>query len=289
MGSTASATFVQHPDFIVEEQRDESSSEDDRQQRYNRECEKRFGIREVLRNTEIVQISEEDLYSKEEQTMKSELVVTYSSEDNDYDQILSEERFDFAVFVNGETTSASASYLPLKYQHNDNTALYRGMISPDAPKAAFLPLTADDEEEKDNAQACYLRSVWLSTMLYGEMKLPSNLGEGQQGHGNSEELLLRDLGMDPLRYRGGNNRSFLPAFSIYQLLRLILNVLLLLFFGGFVFFFRLDDHDDYFECDNDSVASSSKEDYRGILDQVRARRNIAKKEGWSMPLVPVRD
>ena len=91
------------------------------------------------------------------------------------------------------------------------------------------------EEEKDNAQAFYLRSVWLSMMLYGEMKLPAHPGEGQQGHGNSEELLLRDLGMDPLRYRGGNNRSFLPAFSIYQLLRLILNVLLLLFFGGFVF------------------------------------------------------
>merc|ERR1711907_368788 len=289
MGSTASATFVQHPDFIVEEQRDESSSEDDRQQRYNRECEKRFGIREVLRNTEIVQISEEDLYSKEEQTMKSELVVTYSSEDNDYDQILSEERFDFAVFVNGESTKSS--YLPLKYQHNGNTALYRGMISPDAPKAAFLPLTADDEEEKDNAQACYLRSVWLSTMLYGEMKLPAHL-QAREVHGNSEELLLRDLGMDPLRYGGGNNRSVFPAFSINQLLRFILNVLLLLFFGGFVFFFRLDDHDDYFECDNDSVASSSsssKEDYRGILDQVRARRKIAQKEGWSMPLVPVRE
>merc|ERR1711907_550381 len=290
MGSTASATFVQHPDFIVEEQRDESSSEDDRQQRYNRECEKRFGIREVLRNTEIVQISEEDLYSKEEQTMKSELVVTYSSEDNDYDQILSEERFDFAVFVNGETTSASASYLPLKYQHNDNTALYREMISPDAPKAAFLPFTADDEEEKDNAQACYLRSVWLSTMLYGEMKLPAHL-QGHQGHGNSEEVLIRDLGMDPLRYGGGNNRSVFPTFSIYQVLRFILSALLLLFFGGFVFFFRLDDHDDYFECDNDSVgslpsSSSPKEDYRGILDQVRARRKIAQKEGWSMPLVP---
>merc|ERR1711907_677134 len=136
MGSTASATFVQHPDFIVEEQRDESSSEDDRQQRYNRECEKRFGIREVLRNTEIVQISEEDLYSKEEQTMKSELVVTYSSSDNDNDQILSEERFDFAVFVNNETSSSTAPYLPLKYQQPTvgDGSIYREMISPDAPK-----------------------------------------------------------------------------------------------------------------------------------------------------------
>merc|ERR1712146_460500 len=97
-------------------------------------------------------------------------------------------------------------------------------------------------------------------------------------------------GLDPLRYGGGNKQCFLPAFSINQLLRFILSALLLLFFGGFVFFFRLDDHDHYFECDNDSVASSSsKEDYRGILDQVRARRKIAQKEGWSMPLVPVRE
>merc|ERR1712232_167124 len=130
----------------------------------------------------------------------------------DNDGLLSEDRFDFAVFVNDEILATTTPYLPPKYQQHavgdesrcngKNTSLYRGMISPDTPKAAFLPTNAsekEDDDDEDNvgavAQACYLRSVWLSTMLYDEMKLPSHR-EGRQGHGNSEELLLRDLGLD---------------------------------------------------------------------------------------------
>jgi hypothetical protein len=142
---------------------------------------------------------------------------------------------------NSQMITPSYEALPAKYRFRSNSKLYRQMISPDIPRAAFL-------EHPVDTSSAYLGSIWLSTLLYDEMDLSSNMisntssTKPHQMRLRYNDLLLQDLGLDHLRKK-----------SLWQ---------------------------EYF-------GTYTSLDYRGILQQVQDRRRIAQWEGWAVPLIPV--
>ena len=110
------------------------------------------------------------------------------------------------------------NFLPTKYQQvlKDSPSLYRGMISPNLPGVAFI-----DHFMNETTSSTYLASIWLSTMLYEEMILPSEQQQQresiQQLRQSSifrfNDLMMQDLDLDPMRKGFFHGRSIRIVFT----------------------------------------------------------------------------
>jgi hypothetical protein len=189
--------------------------------------------------------------------------------------------------------------------------LYRKMISPDIPNMAFLQVkttassssspspspTTDFNNTTMMTIRSYLSGIWLSTMLYGEMRLPSSQLQRREPLHHSftsstyNDLLLRDLGINPpnnpnpkliqqqqqfgTRSINSNNNS-----NSNEIIRGGTRII------GFTIGLL------YYYCLYNYPSNNKGKDYcyyyRGILQEIQMRRKIAQKEGWAMPLVPVK-
>jgi hypothetical protein len=247
-----------HPDFLVE-------AHHTTQQQYNEECAETFGVT-VRQDMTVVEMTEK----------YGGWVLTMKSSNGKQPQLF--EYFDFVViadepcqesassygcarfyhqflfpiflcivaflcnFANkqqervDDDTGTSPVYLPAEYKSTPR--LYRRMICRDIPSVAFVG---------HQSSTTYLASIWLSTMLHGEMTLPEPremVTKTRQWspvyHLNG--MLLQDLGLNPKR-----KQTFWEEI-----------------FGA-----------------------STHNNYCGLLDEIQQRRRISAQEGWAVPLTPV--
>jgi hypothetical protein len=206
--------------------------------------------------------------------------VTYQSQDPG--QRSRVEFFDYAIVMvpmgaDDEDKRNALSFLPEQSQEQLWTApssssspasssssrphLYRNMISPDVPNLALMVSDrTQEEDEQDDADGgyAYVASIWLSTVLYKEMALPSPEQQRREARTLSVrgeacrlvETLLRDLGLDNVirARRGGVLQRLFGQWSSY---------------------------------------SSSDNNYRGTLRLVQDRRRLAEREGWGVQLYAI--
>lgn len=132
-------------------------------------------------------------------------------------------------------------FIPTKYHEaaQSKSKFFRRILSSEISRVAFLG-------GLQNGGSVHLASVWLSTVLYEEMVLPTvglrSYGEDQpQVNLRYNDLLMKDLGLDPQRKRSGWEEMFM----LY-----------------------------------------TPSDYQGILRQVQERRRVSEQEGWAVPLRP---
>ncbi|KAG7345175.1 NADP-binding Rossmann-like domain containing protein [Nitzschia inconspicua] len=103
------------------------------------------------------------------------------------------------------------SYLPTKYREAlcSKPKLLRRILSPEIPRVAFL-------REHSGCASSYLASVWLSTLLYGEMNVQRDPVADDSKQYRSilryNDLLLQDLGLHHLR----KDSSWDELFTTYS-------------------------------------------------------------------------
>jgi hypothetical protein len=106
--------------------------------------------------------------------------------------------------------AALPTYLPTMHHHEFlpslssehlSSSLYRGMISHDIPRVAFL--SHHPQKNASTTTHAYLASIWLSTMLYEEMDISSHQELRGTSHYSNyfqySDLLMKDLGLNPNR------------------------------------------------------------------------------------------
>lgn len=187
-------------------------------------------------------------------------------------EVIKSEFFDFVVIA---ASDRGCDQLPMCFPGQDQEqilsslslqCLYRNMISPDVPNLALMPSGAGPDGGSCHDDYSYVASIWLSTVLYKEMTLPSpqeqrrrvaaSARRGGNLHKREDsfvhvDLLMQDLGLENKNGNASNG---------------IIRRLFGLFYPN---------------------TEQSTGDYGGTLRLVQHRRRLAGQEGWAVQLYPL--